>query len=306
MKKQQLNIFNASNVCKCKKNFKVKILTEDFDHGMFEGHFIYVHCKKCECVYLEKVPTWANISKIYPLSYEAYTGKSFGHLGNFARSIAAKFKAKRIRRKVSQFKSAIEFGCGSKPLITEMQNIISNITLCDIKIRNNLRNFNNIEGNVELEIRKIKKKFDLIVFNQLIEHLIDPEKFLIHCYRILNKGGIVYFETPNISSLDAKIFLSSGCWGGLHAPRHFKIFGEDSIRKISILKKFDSVDISYLYNPFILNNTFKNILKKNGNFRVAQYLSLANPFVIGFYFLVDSLLLLITKKTGNMAILLKK
>lgn len=68
---------------------------------MFKGHFIYEYCKKCECVYLEKVSTWANISKIYPLSYEAKTGKSFGHLGYFARSIAAKFKAKRITKSKS-------------------------------------------------------------------------------------------------------------------------------------------------------------------------------------------------------------
>ena len=74
------------------------------------------------------------------------------------------------------------------------------------KKNNNLRDFNYIEGNIELEIRKIKKKFDLIVFNQLIEHLIDPEKFLIHCYRILNKGGIIYFETSNIKLFRRKNF----------------------------------------------------------------------------------------------------
>jgi 2-polyprenyl-3-methyl-5-hydroxy-6-metoxy-1,4-benzoquinol methylase len=40
--------------------------------------------------------------------------------------------------------------------------------------------------------------FDLIVCLDVIEHIIDPEKFARECMRVLNPGGAVLINTPNI------------------------------------------------------------------------------------------------------------
>lgn len=40
--------------------------------------------------------------------------------------------------------------------------------------------------------------FDLVVALDLIEHIIDPEKFARECYRVLKNGGFVLINTPNI------------------------------------------------------------------------------------------------------------
>jgi len=52
--------------------------------------------------------------------------------------------------------------------------------------------------------------FDIIIANQIIEHLLDKDYFLSECYRVLKKGGIFICCTDNISSWDNIISLLLG------------------------------------------------------------------------------------------------
>ena len=47
---------------------------------------------------------------------------------------------------------------------------------------------------------KFKKKFDLISFNKVLEHLKNPIMLLKSSKRFLNKNGIVYIEVPDIKA----------------------------------------------------------------------------------------------------------
>jgi 2-polyprenyl-3-methyl-5-hydroxy-6-metoxy-1,4-benzoquinol methylase len=45
---------------------------------------------------------------------------------------------------------------------------------------------------------KIKKKYDVITLNKVIEHVEQPERMLIKARAILKKKGIIYIEVPDI------------------------------------------------------------------------------------------------------------
>ena len=54
--------------------------------------------------------------------------------------------------------------------------------------------------------------FDVVVLNDVIEHLSDPKGMLMDIKRILKKGGIVCINTPDIDSMLSKL-LKAKWWG---------------------------------------------------------------------------------------------
>src|SRR5207244_5463137 len=73
--------------------------------------------------------------------------------------------------------------------------------------------------------------FDLVIMNQLIEHVRDPIAVLHRVARALRPGGHLFVETPNLDSLDARLFRRR-YWGGYHLPRHFHLFDSKSLPRL--------------------------------------------------------------------------
>lgn len=48
--------------------------------------------------------------------------------------------------------------------------------------------------------------FDMVVVNDLLEHLENPRMALKNIYRILKKGGVLYITTPNLNLLRRIVF----------------------------------------------------------------------------------------------------
>jgi len=63
--------------------------------------------------------------------------------------------------------------------------------------------------------------FDLIFSNQVLEHVIYPEKCLHECYRILKSDGIMILTTPNLASWQNRSFLLFG-----YQPSNYTVSSE--------------------------------------------------------------------------------
>ena len=64
---------------------------------------------------------------------------------------------------------------------------------------------------VETEFHKVSgRRFDAVIMVALIEHLIDPIKVMRNIASILNDGGFVYIDTPNIAKYTRRIKLAFG------------------------------------------------------------------------------------------------
>jgi len=80
------------------------------------------------------------------------------------------------------------------------------------------------------------ERFDYIIANQLIEHIIDFESFFESCRALLKEDGTVIFSTPNGDSIYRKIFKKR--WINWHIPFHQNIFTLRSLRLLFQKQKF--------------------------------------------------------------------
>ena len=81
-------------------------------------------------------------------------------------------------------------------------------------------------GGIEL-LDDSRERFDVITISHVIEHVYDPLAMLARSHRLLKPGGMLWLETPNISSQGAARFGAN--WRGLEPPRHLVLFNRASL-----------------------------------------------------------------------------
>lgn len=117
---------------------------------------------------------------------------------------------------------------------------------------------------IEQDDLPFKKKFDVIVYTDVLEHLLSPQTALFDIRKNLSKNGKIIFSVPNagfflngflLSFLPSKLFLSSafGPWG------HTYQFTFYQVKKISQNLCFDLIEIS---GGWMKNYIFKSGFKK--------------------------------------------
>jgi L-rhamnosyltransferase len=87
---------------------------------------------------------------------------------------------------------------------------------------------------IEVHIGAVKdlavrgRRFDAIVMNHVIEHVLDPVEFLRTCLAMLRPGGTLICVTPNAASWGHREFGVH--WMGLDPPRHVTMFAPSTLR----------------------------------------------------------------------------
>jgi len=106
------------------------------------------------------------------------------------------------------------------------------------------------------------QKFDAIALIHVIEHIKNPKVFLNKVLSLLKIGGILYIETPNLSSYLFKAEQKNYTF--LTPPEHIYIFSKKSFKYL-IKNKSHQYSIStytYSYNEHIVG-ILKAFFKKN-------------------------------------------
>lgn len=85
-----------------------------------------------------------------------------------------------------------------------------------------------------------KEKFDFISLSHVVEHVYDPAELIRTCYALLNDGGTLWLETPNIESIGYLLYKSN--WRGLEPPRHIMLFNQSALRQLLMSSGFVSVE----------------------------------------------------------------
>lgn len=81
-------------------------------------------------------------------------------------------------------------------------------------------------GGVEILVEQ-QACFDVITLSHVIEHVYEPCALLKRLNELLKPGGVLWIETPNLSSLGALRFKAD--WRGLEPPRHLVLFNRRSL-----------------------------------------------------------------------------
>lgn len=79
----------------------------------------------------------------------------------------------------------------------------------------------------------VKEKYDVVILNHVLEHLVDPTKVLQKIYKVLKSDGIVVINVPNAGSLSARIYGES--WAYRLPEEHLWQFTPDKL--VSLLKE---------------------------------------------------------------------
>ena len=61
-------------------------------------------------------------------------------------------------------------------------------------------------------------RFDLLIMNQVLEHLPRPSQTLREARRVLRPGGLLYLTVPNYGSMESRLFGKD--WDALKIPEH--------------------------------------------------------------------------------------
>jgi SAM-dependent methyltransferase len=170
-----------------------------------------------------------------------YYNSSTGKFSSFFERLFRLNHIKNARYIHSHFPShrILEVGCGRGYLLKELKNLGSSV-FCLESAEAAEWLLNNPDITIATPPDKHINRwpyendfFQLIIFWHSLEHLPDPEASLEQACRCLEPGGTLCVSVPNVSSLQARMHLTT--WFHLDVPRHLFHFSRKGL--IALLKK---------------------------------------------------------------------
>lgn len=205
----------------------------DFEYFSSENEYVYFNCPGCGTIFTDPLPA-DQLNVIYPSNYYSYVPGSKGWVFMIKEWLDLRLFRKILKKIKGDSINILDAGGGTGWIMDVLKKTDKRIKLTqvvdidekagDVAIEKGHAYF---EGRIE--DFESENRFDLILMLNLIEHVADPEELLRKVLTLLTPDGIVLLKTPQTRSLDARLFRNS-YWGGLHCPRHWTIFSEESIR----------------------------------------------------------------------------
>jgi 2-polyprenyl-3-methyl-5-hydroxy-6-metoxy-1,4-benzoquinol methylase len=126
--------------------------------------------------------------------------------------------------------------------------------------------------------------FDIITMWDVIEHILEPDPLLAHCYALLKEGGLCFMHTPNIRIQLPKARLKKLVRGRrpggnyLEARDHLHHYSTQSMRRLLARHGFYHVDFVHLHPIQSVAGSRSAALRrvKNGWFEVARTLAMVS------------------------------
>jgi SAM-dependent methyltransferase len=130
--------------------------------------------------------------------------------------------------------------------------------------------------------------FDVIILNNVLEHLFDPKTTLNEINRILKNNGTLVIGIPNANSFEAKIFKKY--WSAWDLPRHLYHFTPNTIKSLLNKTGFQVLEIKFDNNPTVTLSSLRLIFEERK----------INPLLgLGFSYPFASLMSVILAKSGR-------
>jgi 2-polyprenyl-3-methyl-5-hydroxy-6-metoxy-1,4-benzoquinol methylase len=95
-----------------------------------------------------------------------------------------------------------------------------------------------------------KNIFDVVMYQDVIEHVTDPVQELKRVYKILKPGGVVFLVTPDVGGLWAKLLGS--LWYHYKPVEHVVYFSQKTMQLALENAGFDNIKTSKTYHIFSL------------------------------------------------------
>jgi 2-polyprenyl-3-methyl-5-hydroxy-6-metoxy-1,4-benzoquinol methylase len=231
-----------------------------------EWNFRQCPAVKCGLVWLDPMPTEADIPKLYSTYYTHQVGAGRNGSMGFRTILSSKFRAARkrvyylllhltsLRRERFNLRTMylannkpgtlLEVGCGNGAFLALMRSRSWQVQGVEVdpaaaKIAEETFGVHVFVGILE-EANYSNGSFDALTMNHVIEHVNDPIGLLKGCHRVLKPGGKLIMVTPNINGIGHRRFRQD--WRDLDPPRHLHLFSQSSLENIARQANFNAVE----------------------------------------------------------------
>lgn len=201
------------------------------------GTFQFVECQKCGLLRQDPRLDWTDLADYYKPGYVCHTPQIQDESGDFQEAIRALGPQKRVNliKRYQPTGAWLDAGCGSG-LILQAAQKQGHWQLSGVEPVHEMAKYTSEKLGVPVfagtfeEYSVQDSTFDVITMWDVLEHLAEPIKAIEKVSRTLKPNGVFAFSSPNLSSLDRKIFAAS--WLGYDLPRHLYLFPDSLIRKV--------------------------------------------------------------------------
>ncbi|MDA9696746.1 bifunctional 2-polyprenyl-6-hydroxyphenol methylase/3-demethylubiquinol 3-O-methyltransferase UbiG [Candidatus Pelagibacter sp.] len=184
-------------------------------------------------------------------------------------NIINNFKLKKKNKPLSGI-SILDIGCGGGLLSEPMARMGANVTGIDASNKNiKIAKLHSKKNELKInylcsspEKLKVKKKFDVILNMEIVEHVEDVDFFLKSCSNLLKKNGLMFIATIN-KTLKSYIFAIVGAeyilrWLPIGTHEWEKFVNPDDLKKILIkynlyLDKIDGMNFDMLKDEWSIS-----------------------------------------------------
>ncbi|HEY9785449.1 MAG TPA: methyltransferase domain-containing protein [Candidatus Obscuribacterales bacterium] len=326
------NIRKVETSCNHCGSSERELITTGVEHeynNTTDDVFNVVRCTQCGLVYLNPRPDVSELPTIYPPNYYAYNleegydeaqKQNFYYKARYAAILQGleaclTFVGKKDKVRV------LDIGCADGHVLNWFRRVRTHhvetygVDMNEQAVKKAEEAGHTAYAGRFEEVDLPENYFDFVWASHVIEHVPDPRQFALKVLKILRPGGIFFFWTPNINSLDAKIFRKQH-WGAYHFPRHWVFYDPQSVRKLAELTGFELVHLEFQPNAIFWVWTFHSILKRNP--ALSKYADTLFPpinwsqttfgnFIRNSFFAVaDIWIKIFTGQTSNMGVVFRK
>jgi 2-polyprenyl-3-methyl-5-hydroxy-6-metoxy-1,4-benzoquinol methylase len=246
-------------------------------------------------------------SVIYPKNYISYLG-SMADPHSIMRYVKRIVVTRRFRKATGSIAHVriLEVGCGDGDLLVSLRDAYPNLELVGLDFqfhpailqRMADHRIDVITGFAESAALP-EAHFDVVIMNQLIEHLWEPDKVLAACWKAMKPGAVLTLETPNPDGYDRKQFRKS-LWGNYYFPRHLNLFSQSGLERLLKRNGFRVTQRVNLLAPLNWVFTMHSISRKiRGLSWIRRLFGLTNPVPVAGFAAVDVVFLAVGLQTSN-------
>lgn len=240
---------------------KLALLTNELRNG--EKWPVY-YCSNCDLGFL--APQKLNAKKYYDREYRKTHSNNLTVPNSKPNGIFntekhfQKDRLKIIQKFFNQKKTFLEIGCSAGQFISQVKN---RFRQCEgVELDTNCAKYVQKKIGIKTQTNELKdcdfknKKFDYIAAFQTLEHVSDPYQFLVDTRKILNNGGKLFIEVPNLNDALLSMWPVDAYRKFYFHKAHTFYFSPKSLKKLFSKAGFKVEKIYFLQDYNLFNHFF--------------------------------------------------
>lgn len=205
-------------------------VAHDVEYHTSDEAFTYLRCEACRSVFLSPPPV-DRLAEIYPSNYYAYAADDASLVERVKGWLDKRTFRPLLASVPGDELSVLDVGGGDGWLLSRLRALDPRIRRTQVVDLDPAAEAGARERGHEYWCGRIEDfddpgPFDVVLLLNLIEHVADPGAVLQRLAKVLSPRGVILIKTPNVDSLDARLFRGRD-WGGYHCPRHWVLFERD-------------------------------------------------------------------------------